>query len=65
MDRLALVWNFHCGQDYIHLKLDYIVDRIAMTLNLHYGQDGFDLELTLWTGWHWFGIFTVDRMALT
>ena len=37
MDRLALAWNFHCGQDGIDLECEKI---------------DFDLEFTLWTGWH-------------
>ena len=49
----SLEINIHCGQD---------GNDSYFTL---WTQGGFNLELTLWTGWHWLGIFTVDRMALT
>ena len=48
MDRLALVWNFHCGQDGFDLECE----KIDFDLESPCGQVGIDLEIILQTCWH-------------
>ena len=46
MDLKFILWTgLHC------LGIN-TVDRMALILNLPFGQVVFDLEITLYTGWH-------------